>query len=169
MHYPSLALLSLVASSVAYPILSDLPTRQVTSSCATGVHMIVARGSTEPQGEGPIVNVSNAVEAAVPGSDSVAVIYPATLLPYASSEEAGVKNMTLMIQQYVASCPDTKIALLGFSQGAQVIGDTLGGGTFGLFSKTAPLDKSVTKNSEFSIILDYRNNAQCINRRRGKR
>ena len=151
MYRPSIALCSfLIGASIAYPVLSDLPTRQVTSSCATGVHMIVARGSTEPQGEGPIVNVTSMVEAAVPGSDSVAVIYPATLLPYASSEEAGVTNMTTMIQQYVQSCPNTKIALLGFSQGAQVIGDTLGGGTFGLFSKSKPLDKSVTKNSMYS-------------------
>ena len=149
MQYHSLAILSLlVGSSVAYPVLSDISTRQTTSSCATGVHMIVARGSTEAPGEGPIVNVTSAVEAAIPGSDSVAVVYPATLLPYASSEEAGVKNMTTMVQQYAQSCPNTKIALLGFSQGAQVIGDTLGGGTFGLFSKTTPLPNSVTKNSK---------------------
>ena len=86
------------------------------ASCATGVYMIVARGSTEAAGEGITGTVATSVQQAVPGSSSVGVDYPATLTDYLASEASGVAAMTSMIQSYVASCPDSKIALLGFSQ-----------------------------------------------------
>lgn len=141
-----LALLPLIQFSAARPLVSPHLARQTTTSCATGVHIIAARGSTEAPGEGKCQSVSQLIEAGIPGSDDVAVVYPATLIPYESSEEAGVSNMTQMIQQYTQSCPDTKIVLVGFSQGAQVVGDVLGGGSFGS-TPSAPLASQFTQNS----------------------
>lgn len=87
-----------------------------TSACATGVHMIVARASTEQPGQGIIGAVATQVQQAVPGSDSEAVDYPATLQNYQSSEASGVVAMTKLIQDYTARCPNSKIALMGYSQ-----------------------------------------------------
>jgi acetylxylan esterase len=148
----ALSLLSLLPLVAAAPAFVD--PRQTTSSCASGVHIIAARGSTEPQGEGPLQALSTLIEAGVPGSTDSAVIYPATILTFTStyfgSEESGVTNMTLMIQQYVASCPDARLVLTGYSQGAQIIGDVLGGGSF---KDTAPLAESYRKNSmSYSLV-----------------
>jgi Cutinase len=117
------------------------------SGCASGVHIIAARGSTEPQGEGPLQNVSSLIEQSIPGSNDIAVVYPADLVPYESSEEQGVTNMTNMITSYVQQCPTGKIVLLGYSQGGQIVTDVLGGGSYG---GTPPLDfATYSKNSEF--------------------
>lgn len=87
------------------------------ASCATGVHMIVARGTTEAPGEGLTGQTADAIAAQIPGSDSVALVYPASTYPsYASSEGTGTTAMTTAIVEYVTSCPDSKIVLLGWSQ-----------------------------------------------------
>jgi acetylxylan esterase len=83
--------------------------------------MIVARASTEQPGEGIIGAVATQVQQEVPGSDSEAVVYPATLTDYLNSEASGVAAMTLLIQSYVARCPSSKIALLGYSQVCSVL------------------------------------------------
>ena len=106
-------------SSVAFSCglsLISLTSAQNTTTCATGVHMIVARASTEPAGEGIIGAVATMVKASVPGSDSEAVDYPATLTNYTTSEPSGVAAMTKLITDYTTRCPDSKIALLGYSQ-----------------------------------------------------
>ena len=118
----SLVLLSLLQLSFSRPLISEISKRQ-NASCATGVHIIAARGSTEDPGEGKTQSVSQLIEAGVPGSDDIAVVYPATLIPYESSEEKGVSDMTSKIQSYTQSCPNSKIVLVGFSQGAQVVGE----------------------------------------------
>lgn len=80
------------------------------------VHMIVARASTEAPGEGIIGAVATSVKSAVPGSDSEAVDYPATLTNYTTSESSGVAAMQNLIQSYATRCPTSKMALLGYSQ-----------------------------------------------------
>jgi acetylxylan esterase len=116
--------LSLSTLCIASPAANDnysLQSRAGNSSaanttCASGVHMIVARASTEAPGEGIIGAVATQVQQSVPGSDSEAVDYPATLTDYLNSEASGVTAMTKLIQSYVARCPNSKIALLGYSQ-----------------------------------------------------
>lgn len=144
---PILAVLA-ASGSLAYPVLSE---RQ-SASCATGVYMIVARGSTEAPGEGVESSVVSAVQQSISGSNGLGIDYPASLTDYTSSESQGVTAMTQAIQSYVQSCPDRKIALMGFSQGAQVVGDVLGGGSM---SSSAPIDSSYTKNSEFHVLPSY--------------
>lgn len=143
----SLALLSLLPLTFARPLVSDILPRQ--AACATGVHIIAARGSTEAPGEGKCQSLSDLIKAQIPGSDDVAVVYPAALLEYETSETDGVKNMTQMIQSYTQSCPNTKIVLTGFSQGAQVVGDVLGGGSYGS-PPTAPLSAQFSQNSTYA-------------------
>lgn len=142
------------------------------TTCATGVHMIVARASTEKPGEGIIGAVATQVQQQVPGSDSEAVDYPATLTNYTFSESAGVAAMNQLIKSYVARCPSSKIALLGYSQvtslslpakeemlildqGAQVVGDVMCGTGEKFFNQTSALSSSLSKNSP-SIYSPFR-------------
>ena len=105
--------------------------------------MIVARGSGEAQGEGVTGSVVSSVSQSISGSSGVGIVYPASLTDYLNSESQGITAMTQSIQNYTQQCPDGKFALLGFSQGAQIVGDVLGGGSL---SNVAPIDKSMTKN-----------------------
>lgn len=77
-----------------------------------------------------------------PGSDLESVVYPASInnvQDYANSEHQGTLALTQLIQTYLAACPSAKIALLGYSQGAEVVGDVLCGTSSDISPKTAPL------------------------------
>ncbi|KAF8068034.1 cutinase [Lyophyllum atratum] len=113
------ALTALAVSVVANPIPAP------TTGCAA-VHVITARASTEAPGEGIIGAV---VDRIVSGSTQTvsreAIVYPATLTDYLNSEGQGVTAMKARLADKVSACPNTKIVLTGYSQGAHVTGDVL--------------------------------------------
>jgi acetylxylan esterase len=78
--------------------------------------MIVARASTESPGTGVIGQVAQQVAQQMPGSDIVAVDYPATLSNYQQSESQGVAAMTKLVMDYASACPSSKMVLMGYSQ-----------------------------------------------------
>lgn len=121
-------------------------------TCATGLHLIVARGSTEPKGLGRIGVVAGNVTEAIPGSTVAAVDYPATFDAYFASVNTGVAAMSAMIAAYVTACPSSKIALLGYSQGGQVAMDVVCGTSETLFTVTPDLGDAFKSNSEFSTM-----------------
>jgi hypothetical protein len=90
------------------------------------------------------------IEAAVPGSYSVAVDYPAVIITleaddnYFTSVNEGIEDMKSKIEAYVAACGSgSRIALLGYSQGGEVVTDTLAGGT----GKPEPIAETYRSNS----------------------
>lgn len=106
---------SILAALVSYVVATPIP--GPTTGCAA-VHVITARGSTEAAGEGsiaPIVN--NIVTNSAQTVTRAAVNYPATLIPYDSSKNAGVTNLRSQLAAKVAACPNIKIVLVGYSQG----------------------------------------------------
>jgi acetylxylan esterase len=112
-----------------------------TASCAA-VHIIVARASTEAAGDGTIGALATLIQGDVNATVSQeAVVYPATLNNYASSVAQGDSAMAKDVENAVSACPNEKIVLLGYSQGAQVVGDVLagGGGGASLGAETAPI------------------------------
>lgn len=134
--------MALASLSFASPI-----ERRVT--CVSGLYMIVARGTGEAAGEGKPGQVADLVAAAVPNSASVAVNYPASALKkrtlYPQSVTDGINDTKNKIQDYVAACgPNSRIALIGYSQGGNVMTDLLAGGVL----KPAPLDTKYRRNSE---------------------
>jgi hypothetical protein len=166
--FNNLAMKTLLTLSLVLPLSLALPDRSAfqnglalhardantTSSSNTtcaSLHMIVARASLEAAGEGIIGAVVTQVQSSIPGSDSEAVIYPATLNNYVSSESAGVAGMQSLITSYEARCPSSKIALLGYSQGAQVVGDVLCGTSETLWNSTAPESAALSKNIIASV------------------
>jgi acetylxylan esterase len=60
--------------------------------------------------------------------DNEPFAYPATLQNYLSSAAKGDKPIKSELAADVKRCPKEKFVLVGYSQGAQVVGDALGGG-----------------------------------------
>lgn len=139
--------LALAAFASASPLLD-------TRAACAPVHIIAARATGELPGPGIIGSL---VEAVKRGSSQYittgSVDYPATLLNYADSSAAGTAALKAQLTIQVAACPFQKIVLVGYSQGAHVVGDTLGGGGGGpkLGPKTAAVPASVSSHGTLSM------------------
>ncbi|KAL1615511.1 hypothetical protein SLS56_011799 [Neofusicoccum ribis] len=106
----ALILCYFVASTIASPF----PLKPIEYPvCVEGVHIIIARASAEPPGQGIMGNVAQEVIDQVTGSDSIAVDYPASLQDYAESERQGVEALTQLINASYVDCPTSKIVLMG--------------------------------------------------------
>ncbi|KAK3315546.1 cutinase [Apodospora peruviana] len=122
-------------------------------ACALGAHIIVARASTEKPGTGTIGIIANRVANRIPGSDIVAVEYPATLGDYVESETAGVVEMRRLVVEYAAACPQGKIVLMGYSQGAHVSADVVCGNTEDGFPQSDPLSVDVSEKISAIVMM----------------
>ncbi|EEY16595.1 Axe2 [Verticillium alfalfae VaMs.102] len=101
-----------------------LPQALAQQACAP-VNIIIARGSTEQPGVGLMGAISSAAAQQIPGAVVTPLDYPAQLNPYPPSVAAGVVSMTDLLTQQTAGCPQTKLVVMGYSQGAHVALDTL--------------------------------------------
>jgi hypothetical protein len=112
--------------------------------CAA-VSIITARASTEAAGEGITgALVTQVVNASAQTVSRASVSYPATLNNYANSSLQGINALKTQLTNLVNSCPNTKVVLMGYSQGAHVVLDVLGGGQGGsLGTATAPISTSI--------------------------
>jgi predicted esterase len=104
--------------------------------CQTGVYIISARGTGDNTYyvdgtltfEGRTGQVANMIEARISGSRSVAVDYQASI-NYNASVVEGVNDAKKKIIEYVDTCgKNSRIVLLGFSQGGNVMSNVLAGG-----------------------------------------
>lgn len=80
--------------------------------------MIAARGTGEDQGPGVIGKIADAVAERINGSHVTGLSYPATLQEpaYEESESKGVESLQKDINNYFDKCPDSKVAVFGYSQ-----------------------------------------------------
>lgn len=101
--------------------------------CAQGVHIIAARGTGEDEGPGVSGDIADIIIDRIRGSEVEGLDYPATFSDpdYLSSAKDGAEEMREVVRQYAEDCPNTKIVVIGYSQGAQVATNTFcgGGGT----------------------------------------
>lgn len=112
----SVALLAGATHGSSIPREAEGSCKNITCTTGKAAHILVSRASTEAAGTGIIGAVADAVVAKCPGSDIVAVPYPALLSPYVDSEQQGVGNLTTLALQYSTCCPNSKIVLMGYSQ-----------------------------------------------------
>ncbi|PSR80844.1 cutinase [Coniella lustricola] len=105
------------------------PAAAASSNCtaAGAAHIVVTRESGAPQGTSAMNVVALGIQEKCPGSDITEPVYPAELSPYEPSESEGTGNLTELVLAYQEECPDSKMVLLGYSQGAQVTADFLCG------------------------------------------
>ncbi|OBK78800.1 cutinase family protein [Mycobacterium sp. 1274761.0] len=113
----TLAALPLALGTVraAVPVASAAPCQDV--------EIVFARGTTEPPGVGGIGQAfvdSVRSKAAGRSVGVYAVRYPASN-DFARSAPAGGDDMSAHVQAMAASCPNTKMVLGGYSQGAAVV------------------------------------------------
>ncbi|WP_214404452.1 cutinase family protein [Pseudonocardia lacus] len=106
--------------------------RLVADAPANGcpeVETIAVRGTTERQGggivAGPLASaLQDQLDQTVRTHD---LVYPASFA-YQQSKRAGVRALRARLAQTSAECPGTEFVLIGYSQGADVIGDTIASG-----------------------------------------
>ncbi|MBV8346689.1 MAG: cutinase family protein, partial [Mycolicibacterium sp.] len=109
------------AWALSAPILSVVPSAWAVS--CPGAEVVFARGTGEPPGVGPtgqafVAALRNRV---APMSVGVyAVNYPASNDWPTGAD--GVKDAAAHVNSMAANCPDTKMVLGGYSQGAAVMG-----------------------------------------------
>jgi acetylxylan esterase len=109
----------------------DIESRQ---SCP-GVYVFGARETTVPPGYGTSQGLVNMVVQAYPGAQSSAISYPACGgqascggISYDQSAQQGTAAVVSAVNSLNQRCPSTKIVLIGYSQGGQIIDNALCGG-----------------------------------------
>jgi cutinase len=115
----ALAVLAILASS----LVGQAPSANAAEDSCPGVEVVFARGTNEAPGIGATGQaLVDALNARLPGQTVgvYAVNYPASLSFGQAAE--GIIDATNKIESIAASCPDTKIVLGGYSQGAAVAG-----------------------------------------------
>jgi cutinase len=118
---PSRALGAAVAMAGALSTLTSVPL--ATASACPDVEVVFARGTTEPPGVGGIGQVFVDSLRSQLGGRSVgvyAVDYPASN-NFVQSTPAGANDASAHLRSMAASCPNTRMVLGGYSQGAAVM------------------------------------------------
>ncbi|HEY0483974.1 MAG TPA: cutinase family protein [Kofleriaceae bacterium] len=126
---------------------ADTSATQEIDACAA-VHIITARASTEAAGEGITgALVSQIIASSNQSITRASVSYPATLNNYNSSSLQGINALKAQLTTQVQNCPTQKIVLAGYSQGAHVVLDVLGGGQGGsLGTATPPIASTISSH-----------------------
>ncbi|KAL6790432.1 carbohydrate esterase family 5 protein [Trichoderma sp. SZMC 28013] len=100
-----------------------------------GIHVFGARETTAPPGYGSSGTVVNLIVNSHPGTTAEAINYPACGgqsqcggISYANSVVAGINAVVQAVNNYHNQCPNTKLVLVGYSQGGQIMDDALCGG-----------------------------------------
>lgn len=138
------ASLSLLGSASAASI-------EVRQSCPQ-VHVFGARETTVSSGYGSAAGLVNAILSAFPGATAEAINYPACGgqsscggIAYGDSVRAGTQAVTTAINSFHQRCPNTNIAVVGYSQGGQIFDNSFCGGAdsgAGITNTASPLTAS---------------------------
>ncbi|MFD4351732.1 cutinase family protein [Nocardia sp. NPDC058518] len=89
------------------------------------VRVVTVRGTLEPQSGSLLLTPLGERIAQESGARTTVteLEYPASMSP--DSAVRGVASLTALLNATAAACPDQRLVLLGYSQGARVIGNTL--------------------------------------------
>jgi cutinase len=102
------------------------PTPAGAQSACTPVELVIARETGSSQGSSwMLTSVARSISSRIGGQTSTYhVNYPASW-NFLTSVPQGVTDLVRHLNDQAARCPDQKFVLLGYSQGAMVIGDAL--------------------------------------------
>ncbi|KAI4718255.1 alpha/beta-hydrolase [Aureobasidium sp. EXF-10727] len=121
---PTIAL-AIAQTSVA----ASVPQLQARQSACSDVHVFLAKGNNEPY-PGRQGKLVNAICDGLSSCDYEDILfYNPVESPYCASIEEGVANGIAQLNSYAARCPDSKLVISGYSQGSQIVGDIIGGGS----------------------------------------
>jgi len=133
MQLPTRVLLTILPAFLAASAPTDsLEKRQ--GSCP-GIHVFGARETTVAPGFGSSITVVDDILNGYPGSTAEAIVYPACGGQascggdsYSQSVIAGIQAAATAVNNFNAECPETQIALVGYSQGSEIFDAALCGG-----------------------------------------
>jgi cutinase len=115
-----------VAVVMAWAPITLFDTHHASADGCPDVEVVSARGTDEPPGPGSIGQAFiDSLRPEIPGRSLAvyAVVFPATD-DLVRSSSAGADDARAHVQSTVANCPNTRIVLSGYSQGAYVIDTT---------------------------------------------
>ncbi|KAF7853855.1 uncharacterized protein EAF02_011845 [Botrytis sinoallii] len=142
---------------------SALPSELDTRATCPEIHVFGARETTAPAGYGTAGVVVNLILAAHSGSTSEAINYPACGgqsscggVSYGNSVVAGVAAVAAAVNAYHTQCPSTKLVLVGYSQGGEIMDDAFCGGgdaNNGLTNTAIPIQASAINMIKAAIFM----------------
>ncbi|KAJ5178085.1 uncharacterized protein N7500_000784 [Penicillium coprophilum] len=111
--------------------------------CATGVHAIITRGQGGGDDLNVLITLSDLILKQIPGSTTIGLPYDHENVLNDTAKmhtvHDGAVLMQQFVQEYVESCPSTKIVVVGYSMGAVLMMDSLCGTSEIGFFFVAPL------------------------------
>jgi hypothetical protein len=119
-----------IATAIAWAALGGIPVPSASADPCPDVEVIFARGTGEPPGVGGVGQAFVDALRSDAGGRSVAV-YPVDYaasgdfndtMAFAQTVIAGIRDAGAHVQSTAANCPNTRIVLGGYSQGAAVAG-----------------------------------------------
>ncbi|KAJ5630305.1 uncharacterized protein N7484_010405 [Penicillium longicatenatum] len=157
---PRLLTISLLfCGTLAVPLEVYTEKRQ---SCP-GVHVFGARETTASPGYGSSSTVVNSVLNAYSGSTAEAISYPACggqsscgSVSYSSSVAQGIAAVASAVNSFNSRCPETKLVLVGYSQGGEIMDAALCGGgdpNQGYTNTAVPLSSSAVQMVKAAIFM----------------
>lgn len=107
-----------LAGLLAAGFSSAQPAKKQNVQCASGLKMFVSRGTNEAPGLGANGDMVNLIKSQIPGSEVTAIDYPASYENpvYFDSVYQGTKAVKKAVTDYANACPNSKIAVFGYSQ-----------------------------------------------------
>lgn len=119
------------------PVAAPAGMLATASADCPNVQVVFGRGTNEPPGIGRVGDAFvDALRSQVGAVDVYAVNYPATYNFLAAAD--GANDVSNHVQEMADTCPDTKMVLGGYSQGAAII-DIVAAAPVGGFGFSAPL------------------------------
>ncbi len=150
------------ASPVAVTAPPESPNLDARASCPP-IHVFGARETTAPPGYGSSWAVVNLILSAHPGSTAEAISYPACGgqsscggISYGNSALQGIYAVASAVGSFSSRCPSTKLVLVGYSQGGQIMDDALCGGGdagAGYYSSAVPLSAAAVNMVKAAIFM----------------
>ncbi|KZL76316.1 acetyl xylan esterase (cutinase), partial [Colletotrichum tofieldiae] len=109
--------------------------RQRQGNDCPPIHIFGARETTAPPGFGAAAKIVDDLTKANQGATNEPIVYPACGgasdclgVSYADSVKNGTAAVATAVNDFNKKCPQTKIVMLGFSQGAQIMDNAYCGG-----------------------------------------
>lgn len=82
---------------------------------------------------------------------------------YPESAAVGASRLKEILRKHTDACPEQKIVLLGYSQGAQVVGDAIAGGGGGEMGPiTAGMEQNLIDRSKLEAATLHSRNGMLI-------